>query len=320
MENKFIETVKMIKFKIINKNFFSNKNKLILHKNGKYDNITVILSPHLVKAKQVKDIEFLCNKVEYFLKVLEQNCRGFNPKIFEKNFKNILFNLSELQDKKSTKYNGFVRWKHSGHWTVDEFMLKSYKPVFHELLHMALSKGPCHRKYEFYNEGYTQLLEHRYFNFSGNSYAFEEAVLSNIELLIGKDYMEKQAFAGNLINTIDGLLAYTSQKNVELLVYNMNIVYTIENHKNILNHKDEMQQALDIVFNILFNCLKEKMNEMSSLSDKMELFYSFNVGSIDYKFLKSNQVLSFKLGDRKKYICELKDTILKNSKDQKNKQ
>ena len=52
MENKFIETLKMIKFKITNMNLFSLNNKLKLSKENSYSDVTIELSPHLIKAKK----------------------------------------------------------------------------------------------------------------------------------------------------------------------------------------------------------------------------------------------------------------------------
>ncbi len=106
MKNRFIEILETIKFKVINMNFFLTENRV---KNNDYNNITVELSPHLIKAQNKNDIALLCKTVRYFLKTLKRDCDNFDSSLFKENFKLLLFDIRCIK-KSESQINGYVEW------------------------------------------------------------------------------------------------------------------------------------------------------------------------------------------------------------------
>ncbi len=302
MKNRFIEILKILKFKIINKNFFSLNNKLKLSEENSYNNVTIELSPHLIKAKKIEDIEFLCNDIRYFLQVLENNCKNFDGTLFENNIKKVMFNIAKINDNSSERITGSVVWYNN---VAKNLILKNKKPIFHEFLHLSTNFITNSDGEILYNEGYTQLLEKRYFNHNKNAYVLETIIMSYIETIIGKDYMEHQFFRGNLKQTITELEKYTSKENVKTLLENMGRIYHINNRENIFMYQVLFQQCLDSVYNILSNCLKEKINETDNLNEKLMLIKSFLPFSVTF-----NNSFPFKFGNLDEYNKLLNSILL----------
>ena len=109
MKNRFIEILETIKFKVINMNFFLTENRVKIVKNNDYNNITVELSPHLIKAQNKNDIALLCKTVRYFLKTLKRDCDNFDSSLFKENFKLLLFDIRCIK-KSESQINGYVEW------------------------------------------------------------------------------------------------------------------------------------------------------------------------------------------------------------------
>lgn len=309
MKNRFIEILKMIKFKIINKRFFTRKNKLILSKVNNCNNVSIELSPHLIKASKVNDIELLCDKVKNFLIVMERDCKNFDSTIFEINFKQILFNIKGLQNDLFNRRSG---WVSSNHLKLLELGINDIESIYHELLHISMMTSSINKKYEFYNEGYTELLTQRYFNSGPRTYPAETLVLSNIELILGKDYLEEKSFKGELVNTITELSKYTSYENITNFIDKMNIIFSIE-QTNFISEKEKVEkyaESLSAVLEILFSCLKIKINNTSNLFEKMEyllkcsMFGTLELANPITKQRLTVNLLSFdKFKELQKLVC-----------------
>lgn len=127
--------------------------------------------------------------------------------------------------------------KASGFYSHDDnriSLLEKYKliPLDHELLHMASSYPDSKRAYVGFqqydlkkcvsigsglNEGYTSLLEDRYFSHigsSGRSYPTESYFAERLELIMGQSDMEQMYFRADLYSLIETLKKYDTEANI----------------------------------------------------------------------------------------------------------
>ena len=254
-----LNTLKVIKFVFINGSYRLFKNKLIIDKTDKYKNSTIKFFPSFINANRVDDIVSLTDCIKKFLNTMSK-CKNFNSTIFIKNFEKTMFDIKDLND----EYFG----------TTNIFKIDSLYAIYHELLHLAstVENAP---EYSVFEEGYTQLLEERYFNklkkYRGSIYPFEVEIMKNIELILGRDYLETMFFNGELKDAVNSLSKYTSLENIDKLIQNMNIIYDIENNDLIIKKRKEFQIALNNIFGILFDSLKEKLNDIPNFQDRVNL-------------------------------------------------
>lgn len=191
-----------------------------------------------------------------------------------------------------------------------KFVLKNIHPIFHELLHVASKVIPYSDAERFYSEGYTQLLEERYFNYNkNNNYFIEKLIMSNIEAILDKNYMEKEYFKGNLKDTIKELTKYTSVENVDLLLKNMDYLFKITFSSSYFSDFDSMQNSINNIFNIMFECLKNKLDLIENQEDKEKLLNSFLTVNTEITDNKTKQIKNLEIGSYSEYLS-LKKRIL----------
>ena len=307
MKIRFIEILEIIKFKIINMNFFLTENSVKIVKNNGYNNVTVELSPHLIKAQNKNDISLLCESVRYFLKTLKRDCDNFDSSLFEENFKLLLFDIRYIMESKPQIFNGYVEWKKG---FAEKLVLKNIHPIFHELLHVASKVLPNSNAERFYSEGYTQLLEERYFNYNeNNNYFIETLIMSNIEAILDKNYMEKEYFKGNLKDTIKELTKYTSVENVELLLKNMGYLFECTLLSSYFNNFDSIQNSINDIFNIMFECLKNKLDTVDNQEDKKRILNSFLTTNVEITDNNTKQIRILEIGSYSEYLSLKKRTL-----------
>lgn len=278
-------------------NPFLNKkrNKIKLHKNCRFSNIVVKFDHKLINCRNIDDLEDLEFKIKRFLMVMNRRCKNFNSKIFLKNFKKTFFNLSELKNENKSGINGSVIIRS----TFNSFKLKNTKVTYHELLHLASLKNDKNI-FKPFNEGYTQLLEQRYFyeaNDLGYTYDFEVYIMRVVEGILGKEILEKLYFNGNFSKVFNSFNNYISIDDLNLLKNNLISIYEIEQNNDVLLKKEELTKSFNKVFKILFVSLINKLttdNEYNKLLENKDFYKGLFCFTIELAFPNNNKKLRFK--------------------------
>jgi len=292
-------------------NPFLNKkrNKIKLYKNYGYSNIVVKFDHKLINSRNIADVEELEFKIKRFLIVMNRSCKNFNSKIFLKNFKKTFFNLTELSKENKIGINGSVIIRSS----FNSFKLKNIKVTYHELLHLASLKNDKNI-FKPFNEGYTQLLEHRYFyevNELGSSYDFEVYIMKTVEQIFGKDNLEKLYFNGEFNKIFNFFSNYISIENIKKLKDNLISIYEIEQQNETCEKreilKDNFNQALEILFNCLINKLKSD-NEYNKLLENIDFYKKLFCFNVIINFNKINKKISFNTLEEKRFYQIIKES------------
>lgn len=276
--------------------FFNKKrNKIKLYKNYGYSNIIVKFDYKLINSKNIKDVEELEFKIKNFLIVMNRRCKNFNSKIFINNFKKTFFNLSELKKENKIGVNGSVTIRSS----YNSFRLKNMKVTHHELLHLASLKTDKNI-FDPFNEGYTQLLEQRYFNEAndiGCAYGFEVSIMRVVEGIFGKDKLEKLYFNGEFNKLFNLFNKYTSIEDLKLLKDNLISIYKIEQNNDELLKQEELKNSFNQVFKILLVSLINKFmidNEYNKLLENQDFYKKMFCFTIEIIFPNNNKNIKFK--------------------------
>lgn len=226
----------MFGFDTIIKYFSAQKTNYILHKDNAYSKIS-----NSIQLNKETNQQFNKKFDEYINRFI--NFINTNPnidlKLFYENLKSLI-----IKEKRTFNKFLFITSYTKGHYDGYDnkiLVLKedNFYSIYHELLHCAsrriinqqMNVG-FHKfavdektgKITFnlgkaLNEGYTTLLEKRYFGFIEHTqkrgYVIEEFISSKLEEIVGKDEMEKLYFNADL----DGLINYLKQFSNEEDVY-----------------------------------------------------------------------------------------------------
>ena len=159
----------------------------------------------------------------------------FAEVLIEKFPPNVLINLYNNLKTVKIKRDFFesIAFDSTGLYSFDKnrIDLLTTKSIYHELFHMASSRVIFNFAYTGFriydsnkrksvgmglNEGYTELMTHRYFSNKRlyNPYKYETFIVNKLEQIIGKEKMEKLYLTGNLIGLIDLLKKYSSKEEV----------------------------------------------------------------------------------------------------------
>lgn len=123
-----------------------------------------------------------------------------------------------------------------------------------ELLHTASTTknfglvftGFCQHKHfnEFgngLNEGYTQVLNNRYFtNENDNSHYIEQVFAKCIEAMVGQDEMERYYFMGELSFLLEDLEDYMKREDAEALIVSLDIIEKYLRKKNKTKRQERL--------------------------------------------------------------------------------
>lgn len=282
--------------------------KLVKDKNFKSkDELNIFLknNPLILKKFNYKFVDH----INIFLNRIQT----LNPNIDLKLFYN---NLNTLSIKEKNNFNKwiFITTTYKGTYDTRRNKIAVLKEddffsIYHELLHCASTKkqkniintGFCEikNKYQFgtaLNEGYTALLQERYFKemYNNCNYSFLKFIASQLETIIGKDKMELLYFNGDL----NGLI-------MELNKYEINERSTITfiNQLDFLHHEMEneksysrCQEILYNVTNFLVYCYKQKYKEGENLKYSLNKFISFFKlpfisNNIKYRFIREDDFI-----------------------------
>jgi len=214
---------------------------------------------------------------------------------------------------------------------------KFYKAIYHELLHMAtrvISNNKIIGGFSYFNttskkkicnslnEGYTQLLTDRYFIKSKQIYNLEKHIAKHLELIIGKNTMEKLYFKAELIGLYKELYKYKiNSKTITEFFNNVDYVSTNQNKLNIKTQIKVYKKMIKIN-EFLIHTYLEKMkliyknisdleklkiikDYISSLS-KIKVFMFYNGLLIDKINLKELENHTIAMLDNKEYIIKQK--------------
>lgn len=242
------------------------------------------------------------NYINNFLNTLEKN-----PNIDLNLFYNNLRTLS-IKEKKNFNRLIFLPTNMIGSYSLKKNQIALIKTnynlyIFHELLHCA----SCKRNKNIYstgffkqfpktsigralNEGYTSLLEKRYFiqNSTKNTYQNMRFIAHKIEVLIGKDIMEKLYFTADLNGLINEFTKYGKSKR-EIIFFIDELDYIRFNLGNPDN-KNYCQVALYDITKFLIDCYRKKCVTDDKTIPKLDNFINslqkqINANEISYNFL-----------------------------------
>lgn len=154
--------------------------------------------------------------------------------------------MIELNKENNSGVNGSVTIRSS----FNSFKLKNIKAIYHELLHLSSLKNDKNI-FKPFNEGYTQLLEHRYFyevNELGSSYDFEVYIMRVVEQIFGKDNIEKLYFNGKINEIFEIFNNYISIDDLNNINLKNNYIFYINpNGKKYITYQfDPISQFMRV--------------------------------------------------------------------------
>lgn len=292
-------------------NPFLNKkrNKIKLYKNYGYSNIVVKFDHKLINSRNIADVEELEFKIKRFLIVMNRSCKNFNSKIFLKNFKKTFFNLTELSKENKIGINGSVIIRSS----FNSFKLKNIKVTYHELLHLASLKNDKNI-FKPFNEGYTQLLEQRYFyeaNELGSSYDFEVYIMKTVEQIFGKDNLEKLYFNGEFNKLFNFFNNYISIYDLTKLKDNLVSIYEIEQQNETYEKREMLKDNFNQAMEILLVCLIDKLkndNEYNKLLENIDFYRNMFCFQFGFNFKNGNKRIGFNTLEEKTFYQIIKES------------
>lgn len=219
--------------------FFKNKKvNYALQKNNTYSKISKSQQISLDKENIQQFDEKFNEYINRFIDFINVN-PNIDLKLFYENLKNLI-----IEEKRTFNHLFFIKSHTKGRYNgynnkILVLREDNFYSIYHELLHCAsrrvineemnvgfhkFSINEKSGKITFnmgkaLNEGYTTLLEKRYFNSIEHTqkrgYVKEEFISSILEQIVGKEKMEKLYFNANL----DGLIEYLKQFSNEEDIY-----------------------------------------------------------------------------------------------------
>ena len=195
--------------------------------------------------------------------------------------------------------------------------------VFHELFHIASTKydlGDVYSGFSQINEsvsigyglteGYTELLNQRYFgksNTSHLSYSFEKNAASCIEKTINKDKMEYLYFDSDLLGLIENLSHYNTRGNVMKFLADLDFVnkYINCSNLNVLEEKlilKSMRSITDFLIvtyvSKLIYSLKKDLVDIDSFEMNLRnyldsMLVSINFMNKSYEIIKKEEIENY---------------------------
>lgn len=296
------------------------------------NNIKIYLPPYIEKCdkRDISEFNLKYRKaIRNFLKILKWKLSHVSPNLFLKN----------LKDLKIETKNNYIRRTNKniiGEYSVLDNIITlikgdKTKSIYHELLHSASSTFYANKIYSGFkqvviknkktysigtglNEGYTALLEKRYFNTYGKkqSYVLEKKLAGILELIIGSKCMEKLYFNADLHTLTKIMNKY--KEETEILNFYKKLDYLSKNNDSVLYINKDRKQCLDcleycgkflleLYMENTINCI-EKMQKNEVTFDMLGGLYrrfatllNDNVTILckDYKILdtkKSNEIIN----------------------------
>ena len=227
--------------------------------------------------------EFLIEAIDK----LEEAFAGRNLVYFHNNIKNLKFKT------KLSKVDKFF----------DKSMIGSYNPVkntiqidpsntsralSHELLHLASTTKDFSRVYTGFaqrrniayfgyglNEGYTELLNNRYFlDKKSTIYYAEQLYAQGIEKLVGRQQMEYYYFIGELSYLYQDLKKYYSDEEIQKLIVSLDIINDYSYNDKRTKRQDRLlKKSFKISYLLIYKGLLKKLEESEYVLHEVNDFY-----------------------------------------------
>ncbi len=198
------------------------------------------------KVEKIKSVEIKDEKVKEFVKK-SINIKYFNQSFFYNNLKTLKIKRSKNLKMLNIYVNQYT--------PVDNAIyITDENALFHELNHVSSSyydgddySGLSQNEFGTgLNEGYTELLMERYYQFT-DSYCVEKRIAINLEKIIGREKSEECYYTANLYDFIEELKQYDTEENILKFINYVDIMSSLIDN-SILNK---------VYYHILVNSMKK---------------------------------------------------------------
>jgi len=177
------------------------------------------------------------NDIVHYYNTIKKEMSNVDLTIYRQNIKSLQISEVNKLEKKNSMANYSTYYN-----KIQKLKKASNKVLNHELLHMSNSfqigdsyfmgfsqyhDSEWQKKFGGgINEGYTTLIDQRYFEEVNYSDKYEVLYIVSymVELIIGKEKMEKFYFSADLYNLIETLKEYNSKSNIIKLINNMDLL------------------------------------------------------------------------------------------------
>lgn len=232
---------------------------------------------YLKNRKKLEYKEYNINDKEYnkelnnFVKTMENNFDKEELSVMSNNIKNLKIKERSLKINNITrKEKACAAYLPNNNKIVIDKDTSLTDSIYHELLHMASTTKnknctnsgfrldvSCYKFGEKLNEGYTDIMANRYFS-SPISYEIEVMIVLCIEIIIGREQMEKLYLQSDLEGLIEMLKKYTSEKEICSFISALDNVYKYSNYRDI---KLQINKIISYLYLLYFNYFNETCNK-----------------------------------------------------------
>ena len=218
-----------------------------------------------------------------------------------------LYNSFGLGGFYTPKYNSIYIIKEKDHIITHELlhMSSSCKDKVNQFsgFHQVIKSKKVFGKYQIgfgINEGYTQLLNERYFdiNHEGDltGYYYLVFVVKQLEDIIGQKNMEGYYLNSNLLGLINSLKEYASEEEIMKFIHEMDFLNNYCTYKIVPNRKEKLAKT---VYSINKFLNKIKTNKLQQLVDLGYISYN----DMEQELKAYNRLLQYKIiGNNNYYI------------------
>lgn len=206
--------------------------------------------------------------IEYFSNVIKSKLPSVDLTYFYRNVEDLIITEKEyISESIIGNYNSFSN-------IMTLLLDDKEKSINHELLHLSSSiingkirySGFSQTSEDFYigkgiNEGYTSLLDKRYFNGKKHIYELFQVLASSIERIIGQEKMTRMYFEADLYGLIEELSKYCHKDTAYELIENIDYLFEKIYISDRLSEKEiyQFQQISSRISEILFSCYINKL-------------------------------------------------------------
>lgn len=246
--------------------------------------------------------------VEYFNNVIKTKLPFVNLTYFYKNIEDLVINEKEYLGE-------FTNGGYNSYSNIMFLLLNDKgKSINHELLHLSSAIINGKIKYVGFsqqsegfnigdgiNEGYTSILDKRYFNTNSESYILYQQLGLLIEKIIGQEKMTKMYFEADLYGLIEELSKYCYKDTAYELIKNIDFLFKKTEVLNVDEFSEteiaECKQISERITEILFSCyvnkLKSSVQENLITIDELFQFLSKFSSNLAFQFNSNNLIIDF---------------------------
>lgn len=261
MENQ----LKKLKAALRLKRFFNQIAVSLKTKNGIIRSLSNDIRQDVYDIANIKNLGLYQVAVEEFKKIFDEQLSSYNNTAFYKNMETL--RIREERIDYHGRYLSEINKIELKRMPYSSELLFSKHTLFHELIHMATSYdngariGFRQQKLgRGLNEGYTELINKRYFSKEDDDeaksdkpigYGYEQELAYGIELLVGQNKMESLFFNADLYGLIEEMSKYTSREESTAVI---KAITQVTNAKT----PDEMKQIATLVKTQISNIINRK--------------------------------------------------------------